>query len=67
MPQAEPCSMNKNNPIRIRRVANGFIVEPSIDPRMMHDHADLFVFEDRERMFDWMMNHYPDEPEATPQ
>ena len=60
--------MNTNSPITIRRVSNGFIVEPVRDSDMPVPIAmsDIAVFQTQAALADWLADHFEPLPAYGP-
>jgi hypothetical protein len=53
--------MDKDISISIRRVANGFIVDPAVQPGMCISSAYCHVFNDLASLCEWLKQHYPEQ------
>lgn len=54
-------NMNKDNPIIIEKVANGFIVRPHgsfMEGRTIQFQEDVFVFQTFTALVEWLEGHY---------
>ena len=59
--------MSENDPVIIRKVANGFVVEPP--PSMMNNgwrDDMIYVFPDFESLAEWLDKHFPVQKKDTP-
>lgn len=61
--------MNLNEPLSIRRVANGFVVEPTsayFSKESDRHDLEVYVFPTLAALVAWLLEHYPQpEPEAA--
>ena len=54
--------MNTNSPITIRRVSNGFLVEPEVQSGMAIPIPDIAVFESQTALYTWLAEHFTPPP-----
>jgi hypothetical protein len=52
--------MNKGEPVNIRKVGNGFIVNPEVGQNMAISDHNTMVFNDITQMNDWLVGYFED-------